>query len=111
MMNQDQQFAFNPAVGQPGNQQNMRPVFKTSTLPAVGPVPQLPPILLEAPEITIGRFPDNMVVLNHPMVSGYHARLERVSSGGYRIVDLNSTNHVFLNAQQVRARELNPEDI
>src|ERR1700686_2259921 len=94
MMNPDQQFAR-----------------KTSSLPVPGPGPQLPPILLEAPVITIGRFPNNMVVLNHPLVSGTHARLERVRSGGYRIVDLGSTNHVFVNTQQVRTRELNPEDV
>jgi ABC-type lipoprotein export system ATPase subunit len=52
-----------------------------------------------------------MMVLNHPLVSGYHSRLERVHSGEYRIVDLGSTNHVFVNAQQVRARELHPEDV
>ena len=112
MMNPDQQFMQNTApVGQPANVNDLPPVSNTSSLPAVGPVPQLQPIPLEAPVITIGRFPNNMVVLNHPVVSGYHARLERVRSGGYRIVDLGSTNHVFVNTERVRARELHPEDI
>src|SRR5579872_4272981 len=112
MMNPDQQFAPNAGpVGQPAYQNGVQPVVNTSSLPVVGPAPQLQPIPLEAPVITIGRFPNNTVVLNHPLVSGYHARLERLRSGDYRIVDLGSTNHVFVNAQQVRARELHPEDV
>lgn len=112
MMNPDQQFAPNAGpVGQPANPYGAPPVTNTSSLPVVGPAPQVQPIPLEAPVITIGRFPNNTVVLNHPLVSGYHARLERVRSGEYRIVDLGSTNHVFVNAQQVRARELHPEDV
>ena len=73
-------------------------------------VPDLKPIPLEAPLITIGRFGNNTIVLNHPQVSNYHARLERGPSGGYRIIDLGSTNHVYVNSQLVRARELNPGD-
>jgi ABC transport system ATP-binding/permease protein len=73
-------------------------------------VPELEPISLEAPVITIGRMANNTVVLNHPQVSNYHARLERGRSGGYRILDLGSTNHVYVNSQLVRARELNPGD-
>ncbi|HEY4388421.1 MAG TPA: ATP-binding cassette domain-containing protein, partial [Ktedonobacteraceae bacterium] len=64
------------------------------TLPEVRPLP------LGAPLITIGRNADNTVVLNHPQVSGHHARLEQIQ-GGYRLIDLNSTNHVYVNAQQV----------
>ncbi len=115
MMNSDQQFMQNTApVGQPTS---MPPGGNTSSLPVPAPislsgeVPHLQPIPLQAPVITIGRYPNNMVVLNHPLVSGYHARLERVRSGGYRIVDLGSTNHVFVNTQRVRTRELNPEDV
>ncbi len=112
MMNPNQRFRQNQApVEQTTYAQDAPQMSKTSSLPVVGPVPQLSPIPLEAPVITIGRFPNNMVVLNHPLVSGYHARLERVRSGGYRIVDVGSTNHVFVNAQQVRAKELNPEDV
>src|SRR5260221_2187288 len=75
-------------------------------------VPELRPIDLDAPVITIGRFRNNAVVLEYPQVSGYHARLERECNGGYRIVDLGSTNGVYVNAQRViRARELNAGDI
>jgi ABC transport system ATP-binding/permease protein len=61
-------------------------------------VPPVQPIRLDMPELTIGRRPDNMLVLNHPQVSGHHARLVRDPSG-YRIYDLNSTNHVYVNSE------------
>lgn len=56
------------------------------------------PIKLGAPELTIGRAPDNTVVLNHPQVSAHHARLVR-EGGTYRILDMNSTNHVYVNSE------------
>ncbi len=73
-------------------------------------VPEIRPIALGAPTITIGRAPDNMVVLQHPQVSGHHAQLEQVQ-GGYRIIDLGSTNHVFVNNQRItNAVPLQPGD-
>jgi ABC-type multidrug transport system ATPase subunit/pSer/pThr/pTyr-binding forkhead associated (FHA) protein len=72
-------------------------------------VPEVRPIPLGAPVITIGRLPENMVVLSHPQVSGRHARLELVQ-GGYRIVDVGSTNHVYVNAQRVTHQFLQPGD-
>jgi ABC transport system ATP-binding/permease protein len=62
--------------------------------------PEVHPIPLNTPMITLGRLPDNTVVLNHPQVSGHHARMEQ-GQGGYRIVDLNSTNHIYINGQLV----------
>src|SRR6266700_1261726 len=72
-------------------------------------VPEVHPIPLGAPVITIGRLPENMVVLSHPQVSGRHARLEQVQ-GGYRIIDIGSTNHVYVNAQPVTNQVLRPGD-
>jgi ABC-type multidrug transport system ATPase subunit len=72
-------------------------------------LPEIRPIPLGAPLITIGRAPDNTVVLNHPQVSGHHARLEQVS-GGYRIIDTGSTNHIYVNAQRTHTRDLKPGD-
>ncbi|HEY6541751.1 MAG TPA: FHA domain-containing protein, partial [Ktedonobacteraceae bacterium] len=63
-------------------------------------LPPMRPIKLDSPEITIGRHTDNTVVLPHPQISGHHARLTR-EGGSYRISDLNSTNHVYVNAQVV----------
>ncbi|HKV56769.1 MAG TPA: FHA domain-containing protein, partial [Ktedonobacteraceae bacterium] len=72
-------------------------------------VPEIRPIPLGAPVITIGRMTDNMVVLNHPQVSGRHARLEQVQ-GGYRIIDTGSTNHVYVNGQRANNQMLKPGD-
>jgi len=72
-------------------------------------LPEIRPIPLGQPTITIGRLPGNTVVLNHPQVSGNHARLEMVQ-GTYRIVDLGSTNHVYVNAQRVNSQLLKPGD-
>src|SRR5713101_7373364 len=71
--------------------------------------PEIRPIPLGAAVITIGRLPSNNVVLNHPQVSGQHARLEQVQ-GGYRIIDMGSTNHVYVNAQRVTNQLLKPGD-
>lgn len=73
-------------------------------------VPDIAPIPLGGPLITIGRGPGNTVVLNHPQVSGNHAHLER-SGTTYRIVDQNSTNHVYVNGQRVTSDLLMPQDV
>ena len=62
-------------------------------------LPPMQPIRLDKREITIGRSSDNTVVLSHPQVSAHHARM--VQEGGtYRILDLNSTNHTYVNSEQ-----------
>ena len=63
-------------------------------------LPEMPSIVLNASRLTIGRVADNTVVLNHPQVSAHHAALEKVE-GGYRVIDTNSTNHVYVNGQPV----------
>jgi len=73
-------------------------------------VPTIQPIPLGAPVLTIGRLPDNTVVLNHPQVSAHHARLEREQNGAYRLIDLNSTNHTYVNNQAVTSHLLRTGD-
>ncbi len=73
-------------------------------------VPEIRPIPLGAPVITLGRMSDNMVVLNHPQVSSHHARLEQIKGGVYRIVDLHSTNHVYVNGNPVGSETLRQGD-
>ncbi|HEY4032633.1 MAG TPA: ATP-binding cassette domain-containing protein [Ktedonobacteraceae bacterium] len=75
-----------------------------------GILPEIHPIPLGAPILTIGRTQDNMIVLKHPQVSGHHARLEMMRGGGYRIVDLHSTNHVYVNAQRMHTHDLKSGD-
>lgn len=52
--------------------------------------------------LTIGRGPDNDIVIAHPMVSGNHARITRRGrDGAYIIEDLGSTNGTFVNGELV----------
>lgn len=71
--------------------------------------PDIRPIALNAPVITIGRHPDNLVVLTHPQVSAHHAQVAAVQDG-HRLVDLNSTNHVYVNGQRTSGQLLSPGD-
>src|SRR5260370_5967259 len=73
------------------------------------PLPEIRLILLDSPFLTIGRLPENSVVLNHPQVSGYHARLEQIDSG-HRLLDLGSTNHVYINGQRITHQLLKAGD-
>ncbi len=63
-------------------------------------LPPIHPIKLDMSELTLGRHINNTVVLSHPQVSAHHAKLVR-EGGTYRIMDLHSTNHVYVNAQLV----------
>jgi ABC transport system ATP-binding/permease protein len=71
--------------------------------------PPIEPIKLGAQELTIGRTADNTVVLANPQVSSHHARLTREGST-YRIVDLNSTNHVYVNGEIITSHSLRTGD-
>lgn len=61
------------------------------------PVQDIP--LRNVKSLTIGRKPDNAVVLPHAQVSSYHALLTQ-DGGSYRITDQRSTNHVYVNNQR-----------
>ena len=56
-------------------------------------------------EITIGRKLDNDVVLNDPYVGRCVAKIIRHDDGHYSIVDLMSTNGVYLNGKRIPAGE------
>lgn len=56
-----------------------------------------------AGEMSLGRNPDNGIVLGDPSVSGAHATLERVRDG-WRLIDLGSTNGTTLNGRRVDSR-------
>ncbi|HJR80046.1 MAG TPA: FHA domain-containing protein [Anaerolineales bacterium] len=60
--------------------------------------------------IQIGRDPSNDVVLPSPNVSRFHAQVERVGQR-YRVVDLRSSNGIFVNGERVEdAVWLKPDD-
>ncbi|GAA4683907.1 hypothetical protein GCM10023215_18080 [Pseudonocardia yuanmonensis] len=60
--------------------------------------------------LTVGRLPDNDVVLDDLLVSRRHAELHR-SGAGWRIVDLNSGNGTFVNGVRVTSAEITPRDV
>ena len=64
--------------------------------------------------LTIGRAPDNQLVLNDTKASSHHAEISQASDGqSYSITDLGSTNGTFVNEQHIDqnvARSLNAGD-
>jgi hypothetical protein len=50
--------------------------------------------------VSLGRHPDNDVVISDPTVSGMHAHLE-ITNGIYIIVDKGSTNGTYVNGKKV----------
>jgi pSer/pThr/pTyr-binding forkhead associated (FHA) protein len=59
---------------------------------------------------SIGRLPDNAVVIDNPAVSGHHARL--VPEGEQHFLeDLHSTNGTFVNGQRITRQALADGDV
>lgn len=63
-----------------------------------------------ASELTIGRTPNNDLVLELGSVSKRHARIQ-CRFGKVAVVDLGSSNGIQVNGQQVRAAEVGPGDV
>jgi hypothetical protein len=60
--------------------------------------------------VTIGRLPDNTVVIDNPAVSGHHARVFR-EDDDLVLEDLKSTNGTFVNEQHIYRHVLRPGDV
>jgi ABC-type multidrug transport system ATPase subunit/pSer/pThr/pTyr-binding forkhead associated (FHA) protein len=75
-------------------------------------VPGQPPqeVVLNKPIVTIGRKPDNDVVLPPKYISGHHGRLERHGET-WHYTDLDSTNGTFVNGQRAQSAALHDGDI
>lgn len=56
-------------------------------------------IRLDKPSFTLGRKPDNDIVLDNAAVSGHHCRMYE-SGGTWYVEDLNSTNGTFVNGKK-----------
>jgi pSer/pThr/pTyr-binding forkhead associated (FHA) protein len=60
--------------------------------------------------VTVGRAPDNDVVVGDPATSGRHGRIE-VRAGAFWISDLGSTNGTLVNGEPVIERQLLDGDL
>ncbi len=59
--------------------------------------------------LTIGRDPENVVVLDHTAISRFHCRITS-ENGLYFVQDLGSTNGTYLNGRRVARERLSPGD-
>lgn len=60
--------------------------------------------------LTLGRKADNDICIDSTVVSGHHARIERVGNA-FRIVDLGSTNGLVYNGQRITDKVLDEGDL
>lgn len=61
-------------------------------------------------EVSIGRSPDNGLVIDNPAVSHYHARVFN-EEGRLMLEDFGSLNGTFVNGQRVKMISLKPGDL
>ncbi len=67
-------------------------------------------IPLVKPRLTIGRKPDNDLVIDNPAVSGHHALIFS-QAGAFFIEDLESTNGTFVNDAKIQKEKLKNSDL
>ncbi len=60
--------------------------------------------------ITLGRRPENNIVLHSLFVSGKHARFDTIATA-HRITDVGSTNGIYFNGQRVTEQMLSDGDV
>ncbi len=56
-------------------------------------------------QLTLGRDPRNDTVIDHPMVSRFHARIY-LQDGSWTIADVDSSNGTFVNGRQISGEQL-----
>ncbi|MBI3565088.1 MAG: FHA domain-containing protein [Elusimicrobia bacterium] len=59
---------------------------------------------------TVGRKPDNDIVIDNPAISGHHCRIS-VQGGTYFVEDLESTNGTFVNEKRIKKSGLHHNDV
>ncbi|HKW59793.1 MAG TPA: FHA domain-containing protein, partial [Candidatus Dormibacteraeota bacterium] len=67
-------------------------------------------VALPSQMVSIGRAPDNDVVVGDPATSGHHGRIE-VRQGSFWISDLGSTNGTLVNGEPVIEKQLSDGDM
>jgi dipeptidyl aminopeptidase/acylaminoacyl peptidase len=78
-------------------------IFETG--PFAGRIVALPDTM-----VTVGRAPDNDLMIGDPATSGRHGRIE-VRQGAFWISDLGSTNGTLVNGEPVIEKQLNDGDL
>lgn len=66
-------------------------------------------VAVDQSEVSIGRSPDNGIVIDNPAVSHYHARVFN-EEGRLMLEDFGSLNGTFVNGQRVKMVGLKPGD-
>ena len=51
--------------------------------------------------ITVGRHPDNKVVINDPIVGHRYSQTTQDNDGRFSVLDLNTTNGTYINGKRV----------
>ena len=59
---------------------------------------------------TVGRAPDNDIIIGDPATSGHHSRIE-VRAGAYWISDLGSTNGTLVNGEPIIDKQIDHGDV
>ncbi len=67
-------------------------------------------IILEKEVTTIGRKPDNDIIIDNQAVSGHHAQIKTEGEALF-IEDLSSLNGTYLNSQKIAKAEIFNEDV
>ena len=68
-------------------------------------------VYLTKDRTTLGRAPDNDIVLQNPAVSGHHCVFDLKGLAEVHVEDLGSTNGTFVNNTRVSRRKLDDEDV
>ena len=67
-------------------------------------------IPFEKESLSVGRKPDNDIVVDNPAISGHHCRILR-QGDGYYVEDLDSTNGTYVNEKRVKKTGLRNNDV
>jgi pSer/pThr/pTyr-binding forkhead associated (FHA) protein len=60
--------------------------------------------------LSVGRKPDNDIVIDNPAISGHHCKIS-VQGGTYFVEDLESTNGTFVNEKRIKKSGLHHNDV